>query len=329
MKPSRTPAIRPIEDAREYAFEQWVRLWLRERIAALGSASSDGILSLLEDGIRPESSGSFSFPPQDIAGADASDGEAVRLRLHFLGLTGASSPLPSFLVEDLARQRENSPALRDFLHLFERRVYRLYAWVVLQRKIWARAEFAASDLMTAKLSAWAGEGGADRNPEPGRRLRGLELLGASVRSARGLRRYFSMQLSESRIEVDDRGVQWFANPAPARLGTSKLGGDAAIGERVGLAGEAVEIRIGPLPWSRFQEYAHDRPDTQERMAGLMDDYLERPRAWRVVFELDSETAPKETTILGVNMRLGRHAWIGTSTRQKASLVIASAATGGT
>lgn len=319
-KQARVPGS--IEDAREYAFEQWVRLWLRRRIAGLAPGDADGILALLEDGIRPESSGSFAFPAQDIADAEIPDGRTARLRLHFLGLTGASSPLPSFLVEDLARERESSSPLRDFLHLFERRAYRLYAWVVLQRKIWARAEFSACDGLAERLMAWAGDtGGPDM--DDARRLRGMALLGPSVRSAVRLRRYLSMQLSEEAIEVDDRGEQWFANPSPAGLGRAVLGGDAAIGGRIRLAGERVQVRLGPLHWDSYREFAGDRAGTQARVAGLMEDFLERPRPWRVVFELDADTAPRSTTILGGEMRLGRHGWIGSSTRCPAHLVIAS------
>ena len=72
---------------------------------------------------------SMSFPASDIARVESQempDGkERFRLDVTFMGLYGASSPLPSFYTEDLIRLENDESLLRGFLDLFHHRLFSL------------------------------------------------------------------------------------------------------------------------------------------------------------------------------------------------------------
>jgi len=77
--------------------------------------------------IRPDNS--LSFPAADIAAIEKTDGEepGFRVTATFLGLYGHASPLPTFYTEDLLEdETSDEPATRDFLDIFNHRLFALF-----------------------------------------------------------------------------------------------------------------------------------------------------------------------------------------------------------
>ena len=124
--------------ARDFEFAQWIRLWLREKIQS--DHRGGDALQRLDDGLDVHHSGSLGFAPQDIDAAGASPEGEEELRVHFMGLQGASSPLPAYLVDPLQRSDERWNPLREFYRLFEGRVYRVLGAGLIERSPVLRAE---------------------------------------------------------------------------------------------------------------------------------------------------------------------------------------------
>lgn len=98
------------------------------------------VISLLERNISINSSNSFcsstlrllsdaslSFPPNDITAVTVQKG-VVTAVLSFMGLSGTSSPLPSYFSDLL--NKEPDSCMNDFLNIFNHRIYYLFykAW---------------------------------------------------------------------------------------------------------------------------------------------------------------------------------------------------------
>lgn len=303
---------RALADARMTAFDQWIRLWLRSR--AREASSRDDILALMASGLRMSHSGSLGFAPQDIASVGKDPGGRDSLKLHFMGLRGASSPLPAYLTDPLERATEGSESLRDFLSLFENRMYQLHALALLRRRPWMREELRRIDDLPTRLRALAGaqEGGATT-----RRLGAMGLLARRRRSSKGLAVFLADQLGIDRVVVNDRAVAHVPNPVLPKLGEATLSGGASIGERVPVGGESIAISMGPVAWGAYRRHLGDPAEFRESIRVLIDDYLPRPMLWSVDYSLDLVTVPARAgTILGDRdiqgqVRLGHCGWLGT------------------
>lgn len=284
------PSDRLRDEARAFEFLQWIRLWIRERLVSANGSGQD-VLQLLDEGLDIHHSGSLAFAPQDIASAGTSTSGREELLVHFMGLQGASSPLPSYLVDPLQRSDERWAPLRAFYRLFENRVYRILAMGLILRSPTIRAELGSSDALQRHLDQWTG------CPTPGsrsRRLGGLSQLVPHARSAKGLERFLSRQLGISRIELDDAATAWLPNPAPAGFDeASRLDGSVAAGSEIAVGGDRVEIRIGPLRWEQYRIWARDPASIRTTIRDLVEDFLPRPMQWEAVAILDPTTLPVE------------------------------------
>jgi len=318
----RPPLDRLREEARAFEFLQWIRLWIRGRLVS-GEGTGQDILQLLDEGLDIHHSGSLAFAPQDVASAGTSAAGREELLVHFMGLQGASSPLPSYLVDPLQSVDERWAPLRTFYRLFENRIYRILALGLVLRSPEIRAELGASDALVRHLDQWAG------CASPGarsRRLGGLSELVPHARSRAGMERFLSRMLGVERIEVDDRPVAWVANPSPAALGgDTGLDGSHAAGTELPVGGGRVEIRIGPVMWEQYRLWARDPEGIRSAVRDLVEDFLPRPMQWDAVAVLDpSALPPRVGRGLGdgapdLQANLGGCAWLGETDPEPAVL----------
>lgn len=317
------PEARMFPKAREFEFLQWVRLWLRDRLAQ-GQEKGVDLLALLDEGLDIAHSGSIAFAPQDVASAGDGPNGRAELRVHFMGLQGASSPLPAYLVDPLLRSDDHWDSLRDFYKIFENRSYRLLALGLILRSPAIRAELGASDDLQRHLRLL---GGCDDAPSEARRLGGFSLLVPQGRSRDGMRRFLSQQLEIEAIEVDASGVAWVENPSPAFLGQTRLDGSSAIGSTVPVGGERVDIRIGPIPWEQYRQMALHPEEARERVRILVEDYLPRPMVWEAEAILDPSGVPADCgRSLGdgsvlQQAHLGAFSWLGSESPEASRLIL--------
>lgn len=319
------PAQRFRQEPRAFAFPQWVRIWLRERLKEQGGAD---LLSLLDDGLDIHHSGSISFAPQDIAELRVSPTGREELRVHFMGLQGASSPLPAYMIDPLQKSDDRWNALRGFYDIFENRTYRLFALVILLRSPWIRSEFTKADPLEKHLRLWAGCLESTDPHAPARRLGSFSQLVPNARSKDGLRRFLSQQLDAPTVSIDDTAIAWIPNPAQSLLGSAVLNGSTALGESIPLAGERLEIKLGPLPWETYRLWVSDRQASTDLVSTLVEDFLPRSLPWSGEVELDPSTLPETAgRTLGdadpeAQAVLGASAWLGIESPEAARLVLA-------
>lgn len=317
------PESRMHSEARSFEFLQWIRLWLRSRVAASREKGVD-LLSLLDEGLDISHSGSIAFAPQDVDRATMGSSGREELRVHFMGLQGASSPLPAYLVDPLLKSDDHWEALRDFYKIFENRSYRLLALGLILRSPAIRAELGASDDLQRHLRLL---GGCSDAPSESRRLGGFSLLVPQGRSRDGMRRFLAQQLDLPSVEVDASGVAWVPNPSVAMLGECRLDGSSAIGSTVPVGGERLDIKIGPMPWEQYRQWATRPEEARSKVRILVEDYLPRPMVWEAEAVLDPSGVPPECgRSLGdatpINqVHLGAFAWLGTENPQPARLVL--------
>ncbi len=319
------PAQRFREEPRAFSFPQWIRLWLRERLRE--EEAPHDLLSLLDDGLDIVHSGSITFAPQDIADLRSSSNGRDELHVHFMGLQGASSPLPAYLTDPLQKSDERWAALRGFYAIFENRTYRLFALATLLRAPWIRSELDKADPLSRNLRLWAGCQDALDASAPSRRLGGFSQLVPRLRSKDGLRRFLSQQLGTTVLTVDDSATAWIENPSPASLGSAALDGSGALGDSLPLGGERLDIRLGPLPWDAYALWAMDRQAATDLVATLVEDFLPRPLPWNAIVELDPTTVPADAGrrlgdgATANQARLGAAAWIGEMDLESARLIL--------
>ena len=125
-----------LEESAAFSFVQAVRLLLHE-LSAPGNvnAGTADMQQILEKQIRIRPELSLRFPGTDITDIEKTgiDLEKYLITATFLGLYGASSPLPTFYTEDLINEwNEEKSIKREFLDVIN---YTLYPIVF---KIWSK-----------------------------------------------------------------------------------------------------------------------------------------------------------------------------------------------
>ena len=233
--------------------------------------------------IRPDLS--LGFPASDVTRIEETPGasDGYRVTVSFLGLYGASSPLPTFYTEDLIdEQLADSTTTRDFLDIFHQQLYLLLfrSWAKYRQFVTIVEEASPEDL--DKLFCLMGLG----EPElrritggPYGLLRYIGLFSQHPRSAAGLEgllrdaiggppvELVPCLLRKARIPPDQRAV----------LGESgrRLGEDCFLGDEIDDRTGKFRLRIGPLDADRFDSLLPGR-QAHHRIAAMVGLYLTDP-----------------------------------------------------
>jgi type VI secretion system protein ImpH len=267
-----------------------------------------GVPRPLESGrIRFASDSKLSFPPNDIADIQEQGGDFSFL-LSFMGLIGASSPLPVYFSELPIRNPEAAKGLTDFLAIFNHRLY------VLFFRAWKKYHFLRAlsprgdDPFSRAISALAGmPAGAD-----GGRLRAFTgLLAGRSRGRAGLESLLSTWFDGAPVVVR----QWMPRRCPIpdlpRLGNRcRLGDNAIAGTTVLDRAGSFRIVVGPLPIDRYESFL---PGTENMTAliGLARGYCVDLLEFDVEVQLQSvDLIP--VVLGGTDARLGATSSLGKS-----------------
>lgn len=98
---------------------------------------------------------SLGFSPSDVSSLSISDDERLVLKTNFFGLTGAQSPLPGFMLEQLAAEGEFG-LKREFLDFFNNRLISLVYRVWRKYRYYIRFQEEAKDSFSSQLFALVG-----------------------------------------------------------------------------------------------------------------------------------------------------------------------------
>jgi type VI secretion system protein ImpH len=192
--------------------------------------------------IRLVANEAMSFPGADIAAVHVGE-EWVRVVLNFMGLVGASSPLPGYFAQEVVADGEDCHALRGFLEIFDHRLYGLFyqAWKKYRVIHATRGGEGAFVCMVRALGGcFRGEWGGDVLSQ------GPVWVGGQ-RSAEGVRRVVSEAFEGAGVQVRQWVGQWVEVEQLHSVGRGWcLGRSSVLGGRVWDVGGAFRVVIGPL-----------------------------------------------------------------------------------
>lgn len=324
------PVIRDLlRHPQRYSFAQAVRLlrlWARPQ-------SAGELEAFLRDRLRFRPALSLAFAVSDVseldvafpgdafpASAQVSPFDKARLTATFLGLYGASSPLPKFYTERLLdEQAEDGCVARDFLDIFNNEFFRLHALLSSYTHPLYRNASGYDPKTKGMLMALASFGDTalcGRLPDERIFLRYAGFFFQGVRTASGLRAILAdaSGCGETRIHCNVPRLARIPEGQRLRLGQS----GATLGEEATL-GEAVPCHEGKI----IVEFAEADEKTLRRLLpgsplsallhALLRNYCREPLDYAVTVRLlPSQAHPACLGGDGAGRfaTLGHDAWIG-------------------
>ncbi len=273
--------------------------------------------------VRPELS--LDFPGTDIISIEEkgtedepSAGDMARFLITatFLGLYGASSPLPAFYTEDLMDEaREDMSVARDFLDIINSPFYslRFQCWSKHRIEVKILEEEDPQSLERLFCLLGLGEKGIRLEIDNAFNLiRYIGLFTQTPRSAQGLEALLSDVFQESRLKILPciPGTARIPEDQLCRLGVSgnRLSMDTYIGRKIKDRMGSFRVRVGPVAWSDYKNWL---PGTArfKKLGVLIRLYLDQPLQWDL--EVILAEGEVRTTRIGEfeGSRLGWDTWV--------------------
>ena len=311
-RPTAKLTERLLREGRRFSFIQAFRFLL---LHLRRESSTDIDISELVKKIRVRPDLSLAFPESDITKIEESDPPgSFRVTATFLGLYGASSPLPTFYTEDLLQELAQDQSIsREFYDVFNSRLYSLYFGIWKYYHLFFNIAEKPDRNVLQRLYCLAGLGGEvlrESAENPYGMLRYIGLATQFPRSAEGLRALLADGLSEPAIHIT-QCMKRIANiPEDQRLflGVSGniLGEDTYLGEGIADRAGNFRVHIGPVNKETFDRYLPDQPAFQ-KLGQLIRFYLDQPLAWDV--EVTLKPHDLTTTVVSSQAMLGCNTWI--------------------
>jgi type VI secretion system protein ImpH len=312
-----TPAMNSMTLAiREYSFSQALLLTLDTLRDAQPGLSETQLYDLVEFQANPD----LGFPCSDIHSVEyfrEHGALRARMRLNFLSLSGAGSPLPAFYAEQALGDSGANLTTRMFLDLLNHRLHRLV--MPVWRKYRYRASFqqGAVDPFSQRLFALLGLGGPQIRQAPDinwkRLLPYLGLLSLRAHSAAliesVLRYYFShpqfgieQWLPRSvKIPIDQRNQLGGVN--------SRLSQDLVLGAQARDRAGKFRIHVRELSWARFHQFLPTGAGYQS-LCALVRFSLRDPLSYDIRLVLRQDEIRDLHVCAQSECRLGWTSWLG-------------------
>lgn len=257
--------------------------------------------------IRFSAHPSTAFPSSDIAGCIA-ENDCMRLLLSFMGLTGASSPLPQYFSEHAIRHEDNGGPLRDFLDLFNSRIYALFYAAWRKHRLTGPTTSAPMQQVLAALTAGGAECGDELRLRPG------------PRNADGLAEVLTDALGGIPVSIEEHVPRWVGLDERSILGRGvRLGDNAVAGGRILDRSSTFSILIGPVGRRAYESLHQDSPLIRTVRA-LTRAYIDRPLAFDIVVRCRPE-ALTPSRLGDRQARIGRTAVLGAAPQKEYRPVI--------
>lgn len=323
------------------AFDPFLAMSLLEGLAPdAPRIGGDG--PFYEEALRLRHSRGLSFRPGDMDDVqvvedgrrtDGGRAQQYELSLNIVGLTGTSSPLPTYLASEAASNDEEGNVKADFFDLFHHRLHSLL-YRALCKYDWARDHDVEGDVWSQRMLSVLGVDVYDRAPlkyiRPIDLLRIAPLMASSARTAKTLElailEILRHQLDDATVEVKQFKGEWADidrdHKIKLAVDNSNLGVSAVIGDMcLHRAGKA-QVVVGPL----------DQEGLRRFLAGgeaflAVRELLDLLSYELVDFELELilGKAARTGTILG-RSKLGDDAWLesgdeGGGSREQTRMIV--------
>jgi type VI secretion system protein ImpH len=251
---------RLVHQGHRYNFFQAVRI-IEQSFTDAAPVGGQGPVSREVVRFRPHLS--YSYAASDLkdirvegeSEGEIGDGEMPRLVVscQFLGIYGASSPLPSYFTEQLLDLDDDQPLPRQVLDLFGHRIYSLLYRIFKKYRPAAEPQARPESYFSARLATFLGlesYGGM-----PAWLLGYADILAMRPVSAGAMEAAICRLLPGVTATVEPCVKTWTAIPHDQlpRLGVSgsSLGRDCWLGRLVPNRSTSFRIAIGPVHYDRF------------------------------------------------------------------------------
>jgi type VI secretion system protein ImpH len=277
--------------------------------------TQDNITNPIESGrIKLTPSPSLVFPPADIA-AISKTKDGVEFILTFMGLIGVSSPMPLYFTEYISRFEENGVGLKDFLSIFNHRMYTLFYRAWQKYRFISMAGGKAGNPITRRIASLAGlDESKIADPFYRRVLAYTGSLAGKTRSKEALRTMLSDFYDGLPVAILQWQGRWTELQNPPKIGLdSQLGVNAIAGTRKWDLSGKFRVSVGPLPRDRFETFLPESENIAS-MKKLVTLFLSDPLDYDIEVTLESsELVP---VVLGQNTsRLGETSSLGKSDKR--------------
>jgi type VI secretion system protein ImpH len=287
-----------------------------------GAARVGGDGPVEQEAIRFRHDPGLIFQSADVTAMSESPGPGgaprFELTTAFLGLTGASSPLPSYVAEEIVQSEPHS--LRaEFLDLFHHRLLSLLYRAHAKYSLATEATSAGNDAWIDRLLALAGI-----DPEVPPALprvllaRLAPLLVCARRSAWGLERALEIVLGPDSPGLSAAVTPFTGGWEPIeardrlRLGRAnhQLGVNAVLGSRVLDRSGQFTVRLGPLGSEAYQRLLRGG-DLHARAQAVLELFNTEGAEGLLELQLARHAPPRFKLSRGGPARLGLDTWLGT------------------
>jgi type VI secretion system protein ImpH len=230
----------------------------------LSSAKGTGETGDLKDErIRFRPHHGLAFPAADVHSIERLGGtpEHARITATFMGLYGVDSPLPGWFYEAIAYEADFAQPLRDFLDIFNHRLYSLFyrSWAKYRLFEHYSSPSGRRELLLRALSlSGLGTSGCTDNIEtrPVHLAAFAGILSFQVRNAEGLRNLLAELLLDIPVAVLENVPRWVPLPERSQLGRNGkrsivLSVTSLIGRKVNDISGKFRVILGPLTLGQY------------------------------------------------------------------------------
>lgn len=309
------------EDARRFSFFRLV--YLLERL--FPAAPPVGRLGpAVDERIRLRPDPSLTFASSDVSELElvkhADGAQRARVTVTFMGLYGATSPLPTYFAEDIAlSDYQGGPQpVRELLDVLHHRLIALFYRTWAKYRLPVTYRRGGADAFTSRMFCAVGVDGFRQAQTPIERflfLRYAAILASKSRSARGLEVVLDDLFGDMGIRIEQFVGQWTLIEKPHRnkLGVQnhQLGQSLTIGRYVFDGSGRFNIHIGPVS---YEDYLSFLPggERQPILRGIIDTFTPGIHDVMLEIQVKTEDAPRYQLGSPRAATLKRTTWLGGS-----------------
>ncbi|WP_342374356.1 type VI secretion system baseplate subunit TssG [Myxococcus stipitatus] len=283
----------------------------------------------LDERIRFRHDPSLTFSASDVSrvrvvsqpDAHGGSAEVIEVLSTFLGLTGAVSPLPDYILEEIAQEDPDSARRRDFLDLFHHRLLSLLYRALVRYSLAAETTRGGSDAWSQRALALGGLDTYERPYSgalsPAQLLRLTPLLSARARTAGvlelALTDVLSPVLGEATVSLRQFSGAWVDIEADNRMrlgrSNSNLGRSMLLGARVFDRSGGFSIHISPLEGEVYRRLLPEG-DLSPVVREVVDLFVRDPLDCSLVLGVREVELPRFRLSRDGTFRLGQDCYLG-------------------